>query len=183
MTRVEELVVVAAVPAQAMRALLSVPRAREWMAWVVRLTPRHVSVALGAGDRFAIELFGGLRFEYVVEATSDREVVLSYEGPWHGQERWSFVADGAETLVRRSYEVRGGSPLAALAWGTVGRTVVSAHLRYELSRFREAVERDPGPRGEIEAASLRSADLPPGAGEGGASREASERPAFPVDDG
>jgi len=176
MTRIEELVVVPAAPAQAMRALLTVSRARDWMAPDVDLVPRTSRPVLGAGDHFALELFGGMRFEYVIEATSDREVALTYTGPWHGTERWSFVADGADTLVRRTYDVLGGSPLAALAWGTVGRAVVAMHLRFELSRFKSALEHDPGPRGEIEASSgpLRSApdDAP-----------ASNRPPFPVDDG
>lgn len=178
MTVVEELIAVPAAPAQAMRALLTPARAGAWMAWDVRLTPRQGATVLGTGDRFTIELFGGLRFDYLVEATSDREVVLSYDGPWRGQERWSFVADGADTLVRRSYEVRGGSPLAALAWGTVGRAVVSAHLRYELSRFRAAVGRDPGPRAEVAAGSLQSADAPHEP-----ASNAAARPSFPVDDG
>ncbi len=178
MTRVEELIVVPAAPAQAMRALLTVERAREWMAPDVHLVTRTSAPSLGAGDRFALELFGGLRFEYVVEATSDREVALSYDGPWRGQERWSFVADGAETLVRRSYEVEGGSALAALAWGTVGHAIVAMHMRFELSRFRSAIQNDPGPRGEIEATSgpIRSTPLAqPDATRAG--------PAFPVDDG
>lgn len=178
MTLVEELVAVPGVPAQAMRALLTPARAREWMAWDVRLTPRQGGATLGTGDRFTIELFGGLEFDYLIEATSDREIVLSFDGPWRGHERWSFVADGAETLVRRSYAVEGGSVLAALAWGTVGRAVVSAHLRHELSRFREAVAREPGPRGEIAAASLRE-DVPVREVSGDAGR----RPPFPVDDG
>lgn len=180
MTRVEELIVVPATPAQAMRALLTVARAHDWMAPDVNLVPRTSSPVLGAGDHFALELFGGMRFEYVIEATSDREVALSYDGSWRGQERWSFVADGAETLVRRSYEVYGGSPLAAFAWGTVGRVVVAMHIRFELSRFRAAIERDPGPRGEIEATSgpLHSTPRDPAAGDGGA-----VRPPFPVDDG
>ena len=179
MTRVEELVAVSATPVQAMRALLTVARAREWTAWDIRITPRRATPVLGVGDRFAIELFGGLTFEYVVEAISDREVVLSYEGPWHGRERWSFVADGAETVVRRSYEVEGGTPLAVLAWGTVGRPVVSAHLRHELARFRSAVEQHPGPRGEIEAGPWRSVEPP---GDGDDARRPGG-PSFPVDDG
>jgi hypothetical protein len=178
MTRVEELIVVPASPAQAQRALLTVTRAREWMAPDVHLVPRTSAPALGAGDRFALELFGGMRFEYVVEATSDREVALSYDGPWRGQERWSFVADGAETLVRRSYEVEGGTPLAALAWGTVGHAIVALHMRFELSRFRSAIQNDPGPRGEIEASSgpMRSTPLE-------APNDADAGPSFPVDDG
>ena len=178
MTRVEELVVVTATPAQAQRALLTVARAREWMAPDVHLVPRTSAPSLGVGDRFALELFGGMRFEYVVEATSDREVALSYDGPWRGQERWSFVADGAETLVRRSYEVEGGSPLAALAWGTVGHAIVAMHMRFELSRFRSAIQADPGFRGEIEATSgpMRSTPLE-------ASDDTQAGPSFPVDDG
>ncbi|HEX5179774.1 MAG TPA: SRPBCC family protein [Gemmatimonadaceae bacterium] len=180
MTRIEELVVVPATPAQAMRALLTVKRAQDWMAPDVRLVPHTSSPVLGAGDHFALELFGGLRFEYVIEATSDREVAFTYDGPWRGEERWSFVADGAETLVRRSYEVHGGSPLAALAWGTVGRAVVAMHMRFELSRLKSAIQRDPGPRGEIEATSgpLRSAPDDSAQKEDGAAR-----PSFPVDDG
>ena len=180
MTRIEELIVVPATPAQAMRALLTVARAHDWMAPDVNLVPRTSSPVLGTGDHFALELFAGMRFEYVIEATSDREVALSYDGPWSGEERWSFVADGAETLVRRSYEVHSGSPLAAFAWGTVGRAVVAVHIRFELSRFRSAIERDPGPRGEIEATSgpLHSTPRDASSGAGGATR-----PPFPVDDG
>ena len=180
MTRIEELVVVPAAPAQAMRALLTVSRAHQWMAPDVGLVPQTTSPVLGAGDHFALELFGGMRFEYVIEATSDREVALSYDGPWRGEERWSFVADGAETLVRRSYEVHGGSALAALAWGTVGRAVVAMHLRFEMSRFRSAIESDPGVRGEIEPVSgpMRTEPVGPARETGAASR-----PPFPVDDG
>ncbi|HXE59278.1 MAG TPA: SRPBCC family protein [Gemmatimonadaceae bacterium] len=178
MNRVEELIVVPATPAQAMRALLTVDRAREWMAPDVHLVPRTSAPALGVGDRFALELFGGMRFDYVVEATSDREVVLVYDGSWRGQERWSFVADGADTLVRRSYEVEGGSPLAALAWGTVGHAIVAMHMRFELSRFRSAILSNPGPRGEIEATAgpMHSAPIEQ-------PNDARARPAFPVDDG
>ena len=180
MTRVEELIVVPATPAQAMRALLTVARAHDWMAPDVHLVPRTSSPALGTGDHFALELFGGMRFEYVIEATSDREVALSYDGPWSGEERWSFVADGAETLVRRSYEVQSGSPLAAFAWGTVGRAVVAMHIRYELSRFRSAIERDPGPRGEIEAPSGPLHAMPR---DPSVERDSATHPSFPVDDG
>lgn len=180
MTRVEELIVVPATPAQAMRALLTVGRAHDWMAPDVNLVPRTSSPVLGAGDHFTLELFGGMRFEYVIEATSDREVALSYDGPWSGAERWSFVADGAETLVRRSYEVHGGSPLAAFAWATVGRPVVAMHLRFELSRFRSAIERDPGPRGEIEGPSGPLRPVPRDAPAGG---RGATRPPFSVDDG
>ena len=71
-----------------------------------------------------------------------------FEGP--GREaKVGFVADGAETIVRRAYEVSDDS-LAGWTAGNRGRPLVLAHYKFELSRFREAVEREPGPRGEIE---------------------------------
>jgi hypothetical protein len=99
---------------------------------------------------------------------SDREVVFAFQGPWSGRERWSFVADGAETVVRRVYEVQDSSVLGELAWRGVGRPLVLAHFKLELSRFGAAVERDPGPRAEIEPP---AGDAP------------SAAPSFPIDDG
>jgi hypothetical protein len=54
---------------------------------------------------------------------------------------------------------------------TLGRTLVLAHYKFEMSRFRDAVEREPGPRAEIEGH--------------GASRQQKpiERLEFPVDEG
>ncbi|MGH7719809.1 MAG: hypothetical protein ACREON_13325, partial [Gemmatimonadaceae bacterium] len=73
----------------------------------------------------------------------------SFTGPWSGRERWSFVADGAETIVRRIHEVDEGSLASMLAWRTVGRPLVIAHFKLELWRFRDLAEREPGPRAEI----------------------------------
>jgi hypothetical protein len=149
MERVEEITVVRASVAQTMRMLTS-GRFAEWVAPDVTATPTRPSATLAPGDRFQIEILGGVRFEYLVEAISDREVVFSFSGPWSGRERWSFVADGAETIVRRVYELDERSPIPSFAWRALGRPVVSAHYKLELARFRAAVERDPGPRAEIE---------------------------------
>lgn len=172
MSRIEEMVAVAAVVPQAMRHLLTIDRMRAWIAPDMALLPRSASPTLGPGDRFRLEALGTVGFDYVVEAITDREVVLSFEGPWMGRERWSFVADGAETIVRRAYEVSDDSLAAWTAWMTIGRPLVLAHYKFELSRFREAVEREPGPKGEIE-------------GRGGRNAEARtfERLDFPVDEG
>lgn len=151
MSKVEEITAVRATPAQAMRALVTASRLEEWVAPDVTLTPLTRSATLGPGDRLRLRILGGPSFDYSVEATTDREVVFSFSGPWNGHERWSFIADGAETIVRRTYEVEDSSGLAGLAWPTLGRALVSAHYKLELMRFREMVERNPGPAGEIEA--------------------------------
>jgi uncharacterized protein YndB with AHSA1/START domain len=150
MSRVEEMTAVRATPAQAMRALLSPARIRQWVAPDVTVTVHGSTDRLLPGDRFSVEGLAGPRFDYQVEAASEREVVLSFSGPWRGEERWSFVADGADTIVRRAYDVTGADGLAALAWRTIGRPLVLAHFKLELSRFRDLVEREPGVRGEIE---------------------------------
>ena len=150
MSRVEEITSIRATPGQAMRALASPARFSEWVAPDVTLTPHTRANTLAPGDRLRLQIFGGASFEYAVEAATDREIVFSFTGPWSGEERWSFIADGAETLVRRVYEVRESGGLAGLAWPTVGRALVMAHFKLELMRFRDMVERDPGPAGEIE---------------------------------
>ena len=89
-----------------------------------------------------------------------------------GNERWSFVADGAETIVRRAYEVSDESLAGWTAWMMIGRPLVLAHYKFELSRFREAIEREPGPKGEIEAEAGTSSET-----------KSFERLDFPVDEG
>lgn len=176
MSRVEEMTAVAVAVAQARRLLTTFARFEEWVAPDIRVTAVSVSGVLAPGDRFRLEPPGGLHFDYVVEAITDREVVFSFSGPWGGQERWSFVADGAETIVRRVYEVTEGSILASLAWRTVGQPLVAAHFKVELSRFRSAAERNPGPRAELEARPLNERPA--------AAPDAASRPfSFPVDDG
>jgi len=150
MSRIEEMVAVGATIPQTMHHLLTLERMRDWIAPDMALLPRGTSPTLAPGDRFRLEALGAVGFDYVVEAITEREVVLSFEGPWDGSERWSFVADGAETIVRRAYEVSDDSMAGLTAWMTVGRPLVLAHYKFELSRFRDAVEREPGPRGEIE---------------------------------
>jgi hypothetical protein len=149
-SRIEEMIAVGATIPQAMHHLLTIERMRAWIAPDMALLPRGTSPMLSPGDRFRLEALGAVGFDYVVEAITDREVVLSFDGPWTGSERWSFVADGAETIVRRAYDVTDDSVAAWTVWNTVGRPLVLAHYKFELSRFREAVEREPGPRGEIE---------------------------------
>ena len=170
MSRIEEMVAVSATISQAMHHLLTLERMRAWIAPDMALLPRGASPTLAPGDRFRLEALGAVGFDYVVEAITDREVVLSFEGPWAGRERWSFVADGAETIVRRAYEVSDDSAAGWTAWMTIGRPLVLAHYKFELSRFREAVEREPGPRGEIEAG-------------GSAARKRFDPLDFPVDEG
>ena len=151
MSRIEEMIAVGATIPQAMHHLLTIERMRAWIAPDMALLPRSASPTLSPGDRFRLEALGGVAgFDYVVEAITDREVVLSFEGPWTGNERWSFVADGAETIVRRAYDVVDDSVAAWTAWNTIGRPLVLAHYKFELSRFREAIEREPGAKGEIE---------------------------------
>lgn len=185
MTRIEELVVIRAPAAAARRAVLSVAAMREWSAPDVAIVPPS-RAELAVGDRFRIEVVGGFAFDYVVEAASDREVVFTYDGSWRGIERWSFVPDGADTVVRRAYTVEGGSLSASLLWATVGRAAAGLHLRYELSRLRDLVEREPGPRAEIPASAAShvvppahpSPEPPGGEGQPGAGTTP-----FPVDDG
>jgi hypothetical protein len=172
LSRIEEMVAVNAAIPQAMRHLLTIDRMRAWIAPDMALLPRGASPTLAPGDRFRLEALGTVGFDYVVEAITDREVVLSFEGPWMGRERWSFVADGAETIVRRAYEVGDDSLAGWTAWMTIGRPLVLAHYKFELSRFREAVEREPGPKGEIEGHGGRSPDA-----------RTFERLDFPVDEG
>ena len=149
MSKVEEIVAIRATPAQAMRALTTVARFDEWIAPDVTLTPHTRAPVLSPGDRLRLQIFGGPAFDYAVEAATDRELVFSFRGPWSGEERWSVIGDGAETLVRRVYDVRDAHGLAGLAWPTLGRALVVAHFKLELMRFREMVERQPGPAGEI----------------------------------
>ncbi len=151
MRDVEEMIAVRAAPAQAMRALLTPSRIREWVAPDVTVTVLTATERLLPGDRFRVEGIVGPAFDYQVEAASEREVVLSFEGSWRGEERWSFVADGTDTIVRRSYVVREVGGLGAIAWRTVGRAVVMMHFKLELSRFKDLLEREPGIRAEIES--------------------------------
>lgn len=151
MSKVEEITAIKASPAQAMRALVTASRFSEWVAPDVTLTAHTRAPMLAPGDRMRLQIFGGPSFEYAVEAATDREIVFSFTGPWSGEERWSFIADGAETLARRVYEVTETHGLAGLAWPTIGRALVTAHYKLELMRFRDMVERNPGPAGEIEA--------------------------------
>jgi hypothetical protein len=161
MSRIEEIIAVRASIPQAMQHLLTVDRIRAWIAPDMVLFPRGTSPRLAPGDRFRLEVLGAVGFDYVVEAITDREVVLSFEGPWTGTERWSFVADGAETIVRRSYEVSDDSLAGWTAWMIIGRPLVLAHYKFELSRFRDAVEREPGVKGEIEAEAGRGPETKP----------------------
>jgi hypothetical protein len=169
MSSVEEMIAVRVSSPQAMRALTTTSRFAEWVAPDVAVVPLTRSASLLPGDRMRLEVLGTIRFDYVVEAVSEREVVFAFQGPWSGRERWAFIADGADTLVRRIYEVSDGSPAATLAWATIGRPLVIAHLKLELARFRAVAERDPGPRAEIEPGAANAA------GRG--------RTSFPIDDG
>lgn len=168
MSAVEELITVRAGVAQARRALTSTATMPDWVAPHVTMVPVSLSPSLAPGDRFRIEAPGGIGMDYIVETVSDREVVMTFSGPWKGHERWSFVPDGADTIVRRVYDVDHATPFAALAWMMVGRAMVLAHFKLEMSRFRAAVERDPGARAEISATPGPAADPPE---------------TFPVDDG
>ena len=149
--RIEEMTTVRTAPAQARRTLVTTANFAAWVTPTLSVVPVSLSPSLAPGDRFRLEaaVFGA-GFDYLVEAVSDREVVLAFEGPWSGRERWSFVADGAETIVRRMYEVNDSSLAASLAWRTAGRALVAAHFKFELARFRDLAERQPGPRAEIE---------------------------------
>ncbi|MDQ3698922.1 MAG: hypothetical protein M3373_13025 [Gemmatimonadota bacterium] len=170
MSRVEEMVAVKVAPPQAMRVLAATARFAEWVAPDASVTFMSPSPTLAPGDRFRLDVLGPVSFRYTVEAATDRDMVFAFEGPWSGQERWSFVADGSETIVRRVYEVREVSGLAMLAWETLGRALVIAHYKLELARFRDAVERSPGPRAEIESRE------PP-------ALESQRAPSFTVDEG
>jgi hypothetical protein len=172
MDRVEELTTIRTGTARALDVLLETGNLKRWVAPDISVTPLTLASRLGPGDRFRIHVLGPLVFDYTVEAVSEREVVLAFSGPWSGSERWSFIADGAETIVRRVHEVHGGSLMGALAWNAVGRVAVIAHFKLELSRFRDLAEREPGTPAEIEAPLGRE----PIAGE-------VEPPSFPVDDG
>jgi len=182
MNGVEEMITVAAPAARARRVLVGgsgAPSAgtelsfERWIAPDITLTPIVMSAPLSPGDRFRLALPGDIGFDYLVEAVSDREVVFSFRGLWDGRERWSFVADGAETIVRRSYEVEERSLVASLAWRTLGRAFVLAHLRLELARFRDAVARDSGAVAELEEARVEQASL----------AESGRRASFPIDEG
>ncbi|HJR42933.1 MAG TPA: hypothetical protein VJ812_12635 [Gemmatimonadaceae bacterium] len=151
MSRIEEMTTVRAGAAQAMALLRDHRRTAEWISPDLVFAPLSVSPLLTPGDRFRVSLLGGIGFEYLVEAITDRELVLAFWGPWTGRERWSFVADGAETIVRRTYEVTDLHGVPALLFDTAGRAVIGAHYKLELPRFRAALERDPGPRAEIQA--------------------------------
>lgn len=172
MDRIEELVTIRASAERALDVLLDIRKLARWVAPDVSVVPLTHASRLGPGDHFRIHVLGALVFEYTLEAISEREVALTFTGPWSGRERWSFIADGAETIVRRVHEVRDGSLVGALAWNTFGRIGVLAHFKLELSRFRDLAERDPGAPAEIEAREPSEPISPE-----------SEPPSFPVDDG
>jgi len=169
MTRVEEMISVAVSPQQAMRLLVTTARFADWVSPDITVTPLTKAPMLSPGDRFRLTLLGGFTLEYLLEAETDREVVFAFSGPWRGEERWSFIADGSDTIIRRRYEVRDGGVLALLAWETVGRALVLGHLKLELSRFRALVEREPGARAEIEYRPSRP--------------QAAESRGYPIDEG
>ena len=178
MSRVEEMTTARVAPSQAIRLLTTTRRFEQWVAPDITIVPLTQASMLGPGDRFRLEVLGGITFQYLVEAITDREVVFSLRGPWSGRERWSFVADGAETIIRRVHEVDGGSPAGLLAWGTVGRPLVMAHFKLELSRFRALAEREPGVRGEIRPTSETARDPPTAEPDAPASGDRT----FPIDD-
>lgn len=148
--RVEEMIAVRASIARTRRALLTLAEMRRWAAPDVTVVRSGSTPELAAGDRFHLEVFGGLRFEYLVEGISDRDVAFTFTGAWSGREHWSFIPDGAETVVRRSYEADDRTLLWAVGWQTVGWALVALHYRAELRRFRALCEREPGDGGEIE---------------------------------
>jgi len=187
MTVVEEVVVVRAAAPQVRRAFSNTGLMPRWIAPDVSVQLSSGTGTLLPGERFRLSVLAGLRFDYLVEAESEREVALSFSGPWNGRERWSFVADGPETIVRRRYEADDRSLLLALGFRTVGWAVVTAHLKIELLRFRDLVEHEPGVRAEIPArAEVDSTDP---ARVGVQSRSEAQRdghdttPPFPVDEG
>ncbi len=151
MMRVEEMQAIRATPGQAIDTLLDVARMKEWNAPDVTVVARTAAKRLMPGDRFRVETIAGPGFEYQVEAVTGRDVVLRFEGPWSGEERWSFVADGEETIVRRTYTVGDLGGLAGIAWRVLGQAIVLAHFKLELARFRSLVERLPRIRAEIDA--------------------------------
>lgn len=163
------MIAVAVSPQQAMRLLVTAASFSGWVSPDITVTPLTAAPRLSPGDRFRLSLLGGLTFEYLLEAETDREVVFAFTGPWSGEERWSFIADGSDTVIRRRYEVRSAGALALLAWETVGRALVLAHFKLELSRFRALVQREPGIRAEIDHRQ--------------SSPEAAETRRYPIDEG
>ena len=179
MRRVEEMTTVSVSASQAIRLLTTARRFQEWVSPDITVVPLTSAPVLGPGDRFRLEVLGGITFDYLIEAITDREVVFSLSGPWSGRERWSFVADGADTIVRRVHEADEGTPVGLLAWRTIGRPMVMAHFKLELVRFRALAEREPGTRGEIRPASEPRAVPDTDAPDATSARDRS----FPIDDG
>jgi len=169
MTRVEEMISVAVSTQQAMRLLVTTSRFADWVSPDITVTPLTKAPKLSPGDRFRLALLGGFTLEYLLEAETEREIVFAFTGSWRGEERWSFIADGSDTIIRRRYEVQEGGVLALLAWETVGRVLVIGHFKLELSRFRALVEREPGARAEIEYRP--------------SSPQSAESRSFPIDEG
>ncbi|MGI8496733.1 MAG: SRPBCC family protein [Gemmatimonadaceae bacterium] len=174
MTTVEELLAVRAPAPHVMRVLTEVARMQEWVAPGITVTPLTAGRRLVPGERFRLLLPGGIGFDYLVEAVSDRELVHSFRGPWSGRDRWSIVPDASETIVRRVYQVDAGSVLIDLGWSTIGRALVTAHFKLELSRFRRIAERL-----RIDASAGPPAEIPPPSGGATTAPPLS----FPVDDG
>lgn len=150
MASIEEMIVIRESPAQAMRQLLTPNRFAEWVAPDIDVRVHTRANLLGPGDRLRLGLPGGLSFDYSVEAATERELVFVFSGPWSGEERWSFIPDGTETIARRTYQVRDTHGVAGLIWHTVGGALVAAHFKWELARFKSLIERNPLPAGEIE---------------------------------
>jgi hypothetical protein len=187
MTVVEEVVVVRASAPQVRRAFSNTALMARWVAPDVSVQLASATRTLLPGERFRLSVLAGLRFDYLVEAESEREVALSFSGPWNGRECWSFVADGPETIVRRRYEVDDRSLLLALGFRTVGWAVVTAHLKIELMRFRDLVEHSPGVRAEIPGRAEVERSNPPRVSDEWspeAHRDVHDTtPPFPVDEG
>ncbi len=172
MSDVSAMTAVRSTPQRAREVLLTVARFGAWMSPELTLRVRGGATKFKPGDHFRVEVPGGMGFDYEVEVVSDREVVFSFRGPWSGRERWSFIADGAETIVRRVHDVVEESGVDGLLWRVVGRPLVAAHFAWEMARFRATVEREPGVRGEIEPRGSRAPSAGAAKGEAGASQAA-----------
>ncbi|HET7585635.1 MAG TPA: hypothetical protein VFK13_12045 [Gemmatimonadaceae bacterium] len=157
MSNVSAMTAVRSTPQRARDVLLTVAYFDRWISPELRMRVRGGATTLKPGDRFRMEVPGGIGLEYEVEAVTDREVVFTFTGPWDGRERWSFIADGEETIVRRVHEARYADLVQELTWRLVGMPIVTAHFTWEMGRFRRVVEKEPGVRGEIESSAGRQA--------------------------
>jgi hypothetical protein len=120
------------------------------------------------GDRRSVEMLTKGRLPYTLHWTStvdgpvtDAGFALTATGDLAGTGRWSFVADGPETVITYEWRITATKPLLRrLGW--LLRPAFAANHRWAMARGEESLRLEVRRRRAPDAAALAAVPDPPG---------------------